>query len=80
MESVIYLALLLIVFYVLYSQKMANESFGYPKWMLFYPPHVRTSRTGLKYYNKPYTTNLRMQYPSGQTVSSINNVPVSVRL
>ena len=29
--------------------------------MLFYPPHVRVTRTGLKYFDRPYTHDLREQ-------------------
>lgn len=29
--------------------------------MIFYPPHVRVTRTGLKYFDKPYTHDLRSQ-------------------
>ena len=29
--------------------------------LVFNPPHVRVTRTGLKYYNKPYSHNFRQQ-------------------
>ena len=58
--TVISVILILILLYYIYNVK-GTESFGYPKWMIFYPPYDRVTRAGVKYYDRPYSYNLRRQ-------------------
>lgn len=46
--------------YIWYISKH-TEGYGYPKWMISYPPHVRVTKAGVKYYDHPYSHNLRRQ-------------------
>jgi len=55
------IALVMLILYSQYMTSMGSEGFGFPRYMVFYPPHVRVTRTGLKYYDKPYSHLLRRQ-------------------
>ncbi len=51
----ILLAVVIVIIILRYYQLMGGENY------IMYPPHNRVSRTGLKYYDHPFTTNLRRQ-------------------
>lgn len=72
---------ILIILYTWYIFRNA-EGYGDPKWVLPYPPHVRVTRAGVKYYDRPYSHNLRKQLnvaivpPSVAASGAVGAVPI----